>query len=110
MIKKFFKMVMNILPIIAMIWLIPVVSDDYVLTAIYAVIIVIAFMIKREHKEVKLFFVGACIMICAEYVFTSTGVEVFQRDTLFGLMPLWLPVLWGYCFVVMKRFIKIFNF
>jgi hypothetical protein len=38
-----------------------------------------------------------------EFIFIQTGVEVFQRNSLFDLMPLWLPFLWAYGFVVMKR-------
>jgi len=34
-------------------------------------------------------------------------VETFVRNSLFGLMPLWLPFLWGYGFVAIKRGIKI---
>ena len=48
-------------------------------------------------------------MIISEAIFISTGVETFIRNSLFGLMPLWLPFLWGYCFVAMKRAIKILN-
>jgi hypothetical protein len=46
---------------------------------------------------------GFIFMTLSEYLFISTGVEVFERDSLFGLMPLWLPFLWGYGFVVIKR-------
>ena len=46
-------------------------------------------------------------MILSEMIFISTGVEIFVRNTLFGLMPLWLPFLWGYGFVAIKRGIKI---
>lgn len=110
MFKQFFRLILNIIPIGLMIGLIPCVEDDYMLTAVFVAIIVLAFVIKKERKEVKLFFIGGLIMIGAEYLFISTGVETFERNSLLGLMPLWLPVLWGYCFVVMKRFIKIFNF
>ena len=108
--KKIITTFFNIIPILLMIWLIPTIKDDYLLTLAYIVIIFICFFIKKESKEVQLFFAGFFIMILSEYVFTSTKVEVFERNSLFGLMPMWLPFLWGYCFVVMKRFIKIFNF
>ena len=48
-------------------------------------------------------------MIVSEYLFISTGVETFNRNSLFGLMPLWLPFLWGYAFVVMKRVIVVLD-
>ncbi len=101
---------LNIIPLVLMIGLIPFILNDYILTFLYILIIFISFSIKKESKEIKLFFLGFFIMIISEIIFTSTKVEVFERNTLFGLMPLWLPFLWGYGFIVIKRFIKIYNF
>jgi hypothetical protein len=42
-----------------------------------------------------------------ECIFILTGVETFIRNSLFGIMPLWLPFLWAYGFVVIKRAIAI---
>jgi hypothetical protein len=42
-------------------------------------------------------------MIISEFFFISTGVETFVRDSLCGMMPLWLPFLWAYAFVAMRR-------
>lgn len=52
---------------------------------------------------------GFFIMFAFECLFISTGVEVFRRDSLFGIMPLWLPFLWAYGFVAIKRSIDILN-
>lgn len=46
-------------------------------------------------------------MLISEYFFISTGVEIFLRHSLFGIMPVWLPVLWAYGFVVISRSLKI---
>ncbi len=48
-------------------------------------------------------------MIASEYVFCSTGVETFVRNSLFGLMPIWLPFLWGYGFIAIKRSVLILD-
>jgi hypothetical protein len=48
-------------------------------------------------------------MFASEYFFISTGVETFARNSLFGLMPLWLPFLWAYAFVVIKRAVIILS-
>ena len=93
-----------------MIGLIPVVLNDYILTGIYAGIILILFFIKKEKGDLVVFLFGFFGMILSEMVFVSTGVETFVRNTLFGLMPLWLPFLWGYGFVVMKRSLKVLEF
>ena len=50
---------------------------------------------------------GFFAMIASEYLFISTGVEKFERNSLLGLMPLWLPFLWAYGFVAIKRAISI---
>lgn len=42
-------------------------------------------------------------MTASEAFFISTGVEVFIRNSLFGIMPLWLPLLWGYGFIAIRR-------
>ena len=86
-----------------MIGLIPFVQDDYVLAALYMAIIILALLIKRERHDVLIFFIGAIFMTVSEYLFIGTGVETFVRHSLFGLMPVWLPVLWGYGFIVIKR-------
>jgi cell division protein FtsW (lipid II flippase) len=102
-VQKALHLFFNIIPILVMIGLIPLVQDDYVLTLLYVGIIIIALFIKRERNEVLVLCTGAIFMTASEYLFISTGVETFIRNSLFGLMPLWLPVLWGYGFVVIKR-------
>lgn len=106
---KILHIFLNTLPIILMIALIPVFKNDHILTGIYALIIAISFVIKYERKDCLFFVFGFFVMIISEYFFISTGVEMFIRNSLFGLMPLWLPVLWAYAFVAMKRAIIILD-
>lgn len=107
--NKALKIFINIIPVILMIGLIPVIRNDYWLTAVYVLIIAISFFIKYEKKEYIFLLFGFFTMIISEYFFVSTGVETFNRNSLFGLMPIWLPSLWGYGFVVIKRAINILN-
>lgn len=86
-----------------MIGLIPLIANDYGLALVYIVVIGIAFWIKRLPHELTIFALGLVIMIIVEYLFVSTGVETFNRNSLFGFMPLWLPLLWGYGYVAIKR-------
>lgn len=95
------------LPILAMIGLIPLVKNDYILTGVYVLIIFIAQQIKRERREILIFMFGFVMMIIFESIFISTGVETFTRNSLFGIMPLWLPFLWGYGFIAIKRGVEI---
>jgi hypothetical protein len=102
-IKKVLKIVANVVPIAIMISLIPFVQNDFVLMAIYVGIMVIAFMIRYEDNDHLFFIFGFFIMFICEYVFISTGVEIFIRKSLFEVMPFWLPFLWAYSFVAIKR-------
>lgn len=100
---------LNSIPILIMIGLIPVIENDYLLTLIYVVIIAVSLIVRLESKDILFLIFGFCIMIIFEYLFISTGVEIFNRNSLFGLMPLWLPFLWGYGFVAIKRSVNILN-
>lgn len=107
--KNILKLFINAIPVLIMIALIPVVANDYLLTIAYLAIISLAFTAKRERNDGKIFIAGFVLMIVFEYLFVTTGVEVFIRNSLFGLMPLWLPLLWGYGFVAIKRGVKILD-
>lgn len=106
---KVYKVFLNTIPVLAMIGLIPFVLNDYLLTVIFIGIIFLAFLLKRDKNDLLVLAFGFVIMIAAEYLFVSTGVETFNRHTLFGLMPLWLPFLWAYGFVAIKRSIEILS-
>lgn len=97
------------LPILIMIGFIPLIQNDYILTIIYIAIAASSFYIEKKKGEIYIFLFGFIVMIIFEAVFISTGVETFNRTSLFGFMPLWLPFLWGYGFVAIKRGIKILN-
>ncbi|MBI2024045.1 hypothetical protein HYT00_01515 [Candidatus Giovannonibacteria bacterium] len=107
MIQKILKILVNIIPAAIMIGLIPLVQNDYLLAVVYIVIIIAAFVVHREQLDFTAFFVGLFAMTISEYVFISTGAEIFTRQTFLGVMPIWLPVLWGYGFVVIERAVKI---
>ena len=107
--KKAVAIFANAIPVFLMIAIIPVVANDYFLAVIDLLIIVVAFAIKRERNEITILISGFFIMIVSEYFFVSTGVETFVRHSLFGLMPLWLPVLWAYGFVAIKRGVQILS-
>lgn len=106
---KFKQIFINSLPVLLMIGLIPFVQNDYILSVIYIFIILIALVIKKTKNDLLIFSFGFCVMIVCEFMFISTGVETFQRNSLFGLMPIWLPFLWGYGFIAIRRSVDILN-
>jgi hypothetical protein len=95
-------------PVFLMIGLIPFVRNDYVLTLIYIAIIAVAALRYTRNDFIFLVF-GFFMLMLGEYAFVSTGVEVFERQTLFGVMPIWLPFLWAYIFVTIRHSALLFE-
>lgn len=107
--NKFTLIVINSIPILLMIALIPFIKNDFILTWFYILIILISLFVKYEKKDYVFFFFWFFVMIISESIFISTWVEAFNRNTLFWIMPLWLPFLWAYAFVTIKRGINILD-
>lgn len=107
MLCKLTKVLIQTIPILIMVGLIPLIKDDYILTGVYIALILIAFIIKKQKGDLVFLTVGFVSMIFFEWIFISAGVETFVRNSLFGIMPSWLPFLWAYAFVVMRRAVKI---
>lgn len=89
--------------IAGMILFIPFIRNDYILTAIYIAFIAAAFIDKRDRADYILITIGFLGLMLGEYLFIHMGVETFNRTTLFGVMPFWLPFLWAFIFLSMKR-------
>ena len=73
----------------------------------YLAIVVVMFFLKRGDYDLSIFIFGFVAMIVSEFFFVSSGAEVFVRTSLFGIMPIWLPFLWGYAFVAIKRSVRV---
>lgn len=105
--RKYVAIIKEVLPILIMIGCIPFIENDVLLTLVYIGITVISFVVKKEKNDFLVYGIGFFGMTISESIFLMTGVEVFLRNSLFDIMPLWLPFLWAYGFVVMKRSIRI---
>ena len=105
--KKTIHIFLNAIPVLLMIGLIPFVLDDGTLAAVYCAIIVIAFCVERTRHDWPVFIFGFFAMMLFEFFFVNTGAERFNRNSLFGVMPIWLPFLWAYGFVAIGRSIRI---
>lgn len=93
----------NAVPIVLMVGLIPMIQNDVALSLIYIAITIVSLSIKRERRDFSLFAFGLVALLISEYFFIYTGVETFSRRSLLGVMPLWLPILWGYSFIAIRR-------
>ena len=107
MVNRLVKILIQAIPIILMIILIPIIENDYLLASIYLIIIGGALSIKYEKRDYIFLIFGFCVISISEYLFIQTGVESFNRKSLLGVMPIWLPLLWAYAFIAIKRGIDI---
>ena len=109
MLNKLYKLIILGIPAVVMIALIPFVQNDYLLTLIYLGFIGTSLFTKWDIKDFIALLFGFFVITFFEYIFVATGIETFSRRTLLGVMPLWLPVLWGYGFILIKRSIIILD-
>ena len=93
----------GIVALVIMIGLIPTMTDDLWLTGTYVLIAALSIWFDYQRGDVSIFIIGGAALLVSEYFFISSGVEVFVRHSLFGVMLVWLPVLWGFAFVVIRR-------
>jgi hypothetical protein len=96
----------TILPIVLMIALIPYVKSDAFLAVLYLLIIGLMLLYRYEKHDLLALLIGIVVMTLSESFFISQGVEIFAHTSLFGLMPIWLPLLWGAAFIAIKRILK----
>jgi hypothetical protein len=89
--------------VLGMVLLIPLIADEYVLLGGFLAILSVGLSLRRERHDGLAFFIGLVLMTAGEILFVQTGIETFSQQSFFGIMPLWLPFLWGYGFVAIKR-------
>ena len=99
----------SFLPIIFMIVLIPFIVNDYLLLGTYLAITFIYLYFYKIKNDFLVYIIGLVAMTGFETIFILTGVENFNRNSLFGIMPIWLPFLWAFAFVIMRRSLKLFD-
>jgi hypothetical protein len=102
-------LIVNAAPVAFMIALIPAIKNDYFLAGIYLAIAAMSFVLYREKNDLYAYVFGLLIITLAETYFIMTGVEVFQRTSFLGIMPIWLPLLWAYAFVAIKRSVRMLD-
>lgn len=91
------------LPVLIMVSLVAVLGDEFLILGAHLAVATIGLSVRHERYDGLALLLGLVLMTLSETVFVQTGVETFSQHSLFGLMPLWLPVLWGYGFVAIKR-------
>lgn len=76
---------------------------NILLTFIYIIAILIYFKIKYEKGEILFLLVAFALGFIVEAVGTFfVGYQSFTNPSFLGI-PLWLPIVWGFGFVVFRR-------
>ena len=107
--QKIKALALYAIPVVLMIGLIPLVANDYALAIIYSACIVALFFFKSERNDGLALVFGFIGITISEYFFVSTGVETFSRISFLGVMPIWLPFLWAYAFLTIKRSLRVLD-
>lgn len=102
--NKLLKVLIETLPIIFgillsyLFW-----RNNFLLFVIYIFLILLLIYIHKDKSELVIFIYGVVIGTIIEVIGTQiSGYQSFAKPD-FGGIPVWLPVVWGYGFIAMKR-------
>lgn len=78
--------------------------SNIVLLIVYAVIVLLFIVFGKDKKvESLIFLYGVCAAFAVEIIGTQAGgYQRFVHPDALGI-PYWLPIAWGYGFILMKR-------
>jgi hypothetical protein len=79
------------------------IHTEIIITIVTLAVILITFKIRYEKNEAYWFFTGIIIGILLEIggdMFYK--LQFWSQGSFFGI-PLWLPLFWGYLFVIVRR-------
>lgn len=100
--KKAGKVLLELLPVIVVLILMIFFRGEIAIT-IFAVLMILAtFMIRYNKKELYLFILGSLMGV----LFETVGNKLLGQswgESSFLAIPLWLPLTWGYGFVLIRR-------
>lgn len=78
-------------------------QNELVVTIFIIALLITAFKIHYNKNEIKLFLIGIILGIIMEIggdlIFK---MQYWENASFFGI-PIWLPILWGYAFVFIRR-------
>ena len=96
------KIIRELIPVLVMVVLLVFFRSEVAITIFAVIIIAITFRMKHEKRELTLFLFG-CVM---GIIFELTGNYLLNQkwgEASFFTIPVWLPLTWGYGFVIIRR-------
>lgn len=101
--KKIKPISKEITPFLIAILLSSFLRNEIIVTIIFAVIILTLFLTRYKKKELLIFIFGFLTGLFIEIWGQLVGFFQWQTFNSILLIPLWLPLSWGYSFVVIRR-------
>jgi hypothetical protein len=83
--------------------------NNLLLAVLYVLAIVVFLKIEYHRGDIHALIIGCIVGFAVEAIGTSVaGYQSFANPDFFGI-PMWLPIVWGYGFLFMKRVGVIIN-
>lgn len=101
---KFKDLLIQLIPLFFAFIIFLFTKNEILITIGIIILILITFKIKHYPGEWKLVLTG----IILGFLFETIGdtiykLQYWESATLLGLFPIWLPLLWGYGFIFIRR-------
>jgi hypothetical protein len=104
-----YRILLAVVPALVMIGLITALNNETLVAGLFVLIIAVSLWLRYERHDSVVLLAGLLLYPIAEYLFVSSGVETFTERGLFGIMPLWMPFLWAWGSVAIKRVVMVLD-
>ena len=99
---KYNLIFLEILPILIAVLLVSIFNKELELFVIGIILVGYTFFKNYESKEIYLFVLGMFVGLILELVGNFYLGQKWAEATFFTI-PIWLPILWGYGFLIIRR-------
>ncbi|MEI7719536.1 MAG: hypothetical protein WCI72_06710 [archaeon] len=100
--KQVKNIFLELLPVIIAIIVLTFITSEIALFFIILVILLVSFKIKYLKREFYVFLFGLIAGIIFELIGNSLLGQTWGEASFFRI-PIWLPLSWGYAFVIIRR-------
>jgi hypothetical protein len=100
--KKIKEIILELLPVIILIILLIFIRSEIGIVILVILGIIGTFLIKYQKNELYLFLFGAVIGIIFELIGNILLGQSWPEASFFSI-PIWLPLSWGYGFIIIRR-------
>lgn len=103
---KYMSTILEAIPVLLMILLIPLMASELNMTGLYLAIILVSLLIKYERGDLMLLLSGLIISTLFFEILIFFKIIQFTTASLINL-PIWFPLIWAHGFILIKRCTKI---